>query len=238
MVNAYNTAQVSLVIDQVAPRLLPGDQVALVNGNGGHPLDLEQLREWVSNLQPHLGAGVSVSHHTSGLANVQQSASTAPTECTSLIYDYEPNFESEFSWDFPSTLDRFEKFVAISHQAHRQAVGYPTGRALLETDLLPYRWDYGRLRVTVDRLVVQTQHWAHLGVDAWNRAVSTLQTQFRAHGVGMDQIVAQVSIGSGPNAVDGSAARTFLEDATQRGMGGLYIWWSPDAISDLLRLLG
>jgi hypothetical protein len=237
VINAYNSAQVSLIIDQVAPRLRPGDQVALVNGNGGHSLDEGQLRQWVDQLVPHLPHGVTLCHHSSGLSNVEMSATATPSMCSSLLYDYEPNFEPEFTWDFASTLECFGKFATICHRANRQAVGYPTGRAILETGLLAYRWDYGQLRTCVDRLIVQTQHWAHLGAGAWNTALSKLQLQFSARGWSPEQIIPQVSIGGGPNAVVGSMARVVLEDAVRRGVGGVYVWWSPDAISDLVELL-
>jgi hypothetical protein len=237
IVNVYNSQQASLLLDRVAARLRAGDVVALVNGNGGRPLDQGLLQRWVQDLSPQLPEGVAVSHHTSGLENVQRSAKGSPLVCSSLLYDYEPAFEPEFSWDFASTLNCFRNFASTCRQAHRQAVGYPTGRAILETDLLAAQWDYGELRACVDRLIVQTQHWAHLGWTAWDSALAKLEAQFLNRGWNAQQLSVQISIGSGPNAVDGSTARAFFEDAGRRALGGVYLWWSPEAITDLVGLL-
>jgi hypothetical protein len=237
VINAYNSAQVFLIGDRIASRLRPGDAVALVNGNGGHPFEAEQLRLWVGQLAPRLPQGVTLAHHTSGLANVQTSASSSPAECSSLLYDYEPNFEPEFSWDFSSCLTNFRRFADISRGADRIAVGYPTGRAILENGLQAYQWDYGQLRACVDRLIVQTQHWAHVSADVWSSALSKLQVQYEARGFSADQLFPQVSIGGGPNSVDEPVARGVLEEAQRRNVAGIYIWWSPEAISGLESLL-
>lgn len=237
IINAYNPAGVSLIVDRVSSQLRPGDQVALVNGNGGHRLDETALQLWVSRLVPSLPPGVSVSHHTSGLSNVQLSAASSPPVFSSLLYDYEPNFEPEFTWDFSATASSFRRFAAACRAGHRKAVGYPTGRPILEPDLSPYRWDYGELRACVDQLIVQTQHWARVGFAGWGTALSALETQFSNRGWSVGEVIPQVSIGSGPNAVDAASARLILDDAQRRGVGGIYIWWSPDAVEDLVGLL-
>ena len=237
IINAYNSTQISLIVERIGQNLQPGDEVAVVNGNGGHTFDRNQLHGWVRQLRSSLPEAVTLSHHTSGLSNVVASAGDFPPACNSILYDFEPNFESEFSWVFADALDCFRKFSSTCHQIHRQAVGYPSGRAILERDLAAYRWDYGQLRGCVDKLVVQTQHWARVGQSEWNYALTQLQSQFARRGMGPEQIFPQISIGNGPNAVDMTLANALIEDARRRGVGGLYLWWSPDIIGDLVRVL-
>jgi len=209
-----------------------------VSGNGTNPLSVPNVNRWYSTLSSVLPEGVQFAAHTSGLANVAALADGTLPAIRSILLDYEPNFDPQFTWDLAPTLSHLDQFAAACRAKGRRAVAYPTGRAIQEKPLLPYGWDYAEFLSHVDDVYPQTQHWASLGAGPWASAVQTLRNQRTRRGLDPRPIVAQITIGQGGNAIPSDAGVDRYREVAVGGLRRLYLWWSPPVQDDFAKFLG
>ncbi|MCI4364709.1 MAG: hypothetical protein L3K10_01400 [Thermoplasmata archaeon] len=234
---AYNDTMVQAAASDLRPFLVPGDEVDLVTGNHSNPLSIPSLERWTRQLAGRLPEGVRFLAHTSGLGNAGKIASDAPPAIGSILLDYEPNWDPEFTWDFAGTLQHLDQFASNCRAHGRRAVAYPTGRPLLEGPLQGYGWDYAGMLGHVDEVYPQTQHWATLGSDRWAAALGKLRSQWSARGLDPGRRVVQLTVGDRENGVLAPVASERCREAIQDGIQRLFVWWSPAVMGELVSFL-
>jgi hypothetical protein len=229
------------MVDALAGPLCPflrgGDEIDLVSGNHDRPLSVPTLSGWFDRLRRSLPPSILYAAHTSGLENVRQIAAQAPTELRSILLDYEPTWDPQFTWDVAGTLAHLGQFAQHCRAGGRRAVGYPTGRPLLEAALQAYRWDYAEMQGRVDDLYPQTQHWATRGVRSWASALEILRAQRRAHQLDPAGPVAQLTIGDRDNGLLATTAIERYREAASGGLGRLFLWWAPGMLGEVEQFL-
>jgi hypothetical protein len=234
---AYNEPMVQAIAGPLQPFLHPGDEVDLVSGNQMHPLSVPDLNRWQPALAARLPAGTLYAAHMSGLPKVEEAARGMSPEIRSILLDYEPNFDANFTWEFPTSLAYFDRFTAICKANGRRAVAYPSGRAIQEGSLQAYRWDYAELLRHADDAYPQTQHWASLGPGPWANALARLRGQFQQHGFDPRQITVQLTLGQGGNAIPAVQAIPRYREALAGGIRRLYLWWAPPMLGEIQQFL-
>ena len=229
VVPIYNSAGLEAALTTFKPHLRAKDRFMLVSGNTDGEIDVAWLNEAALELRTVYPAS-PIYAATSGLGNVETAARGVSPLVAAIVYIYEPNFpnQPEFDWDFETTLSRFDAADAQIREGGFQAVGKPTGRPILQSNLQSYTWNYGRLAESVDELFVQTQTYCKDGPPAFASALDTLSEQFQGHATPW---VPQVTIDPGaPNGTTVAQARACLEEAKQRGLSGAVLWWSPNFV--------
>ncbi len=234
---AYSPPMVDAVLGTLRPFLRRGDEVDLVAGNHDRPLSIETLNQWALRLESELPDGVGLLAHTSSLEKVATIATQGAVSLRSVLLDYEPNWDPEFTWEFGSSLAHFDQFASVCRAHGRRAIAYPTGRPLREGRLQAYGWDYGLLRGHVDEVYPQTQHWATLGTDAWTAVLQRLRSQWLAHGQDPRSLTVQLTIGDRENGVPASVALERYREASLASEGRLYLWWSPAVLTEVVSFL-
>ena len=160
----------------------PGDAIDLVSGSPARlPLRIDRLRAWATELR-RAYPSVPLFVHSAGTVHIENLAREMGASISGIYYDYEPNYEPEFSADFVRTIAVFKNVKAIVHRYDTRCVGYPTGRPLLEPTYRAYRWNYRELAEAIDGLVVRTQRYCRQGTAAFAQAVLTLLGQFAHRG--------------------------------------------------------
>jgi hypothetical protein len=233
IVQAYNAEQVDYLANTVAPHLRPGDIVDLVVMQTGDPA---VVNGWYSTLSAVL-PGVEYAAHAAGLANIRTLVAGLNPGVPRVLYDYEPNFEPEFTFDFPTTLSNFEQFASIVRSAGFKAIGYPTGRGLKNG------WDYGKIAVELDGVWDQTQGSLTGGISGFQTDVQKLLGQLSAQGFSPRNydFVCQATVGTGGNAVPPALTAQAMQYLAAQGFPKGYVWWSLADEADLLtaiQLLG
>ena len=235
---AYNEQMVRAILQHGGAWMRPGDQIDLVSGNSAKPVSVPTLNAWATELAPILGSGVELAAHTAGLSNVEAISAGAAPAFRSIRYDYEPNFEPEFTWDFRATLQLMDRFAQSCRRHERRAVAYPTGRPLREAPLQQYGWDYGEIGRRVDELDPQTQHWASLGPGPWSEIIGRLHEQLARAGQSDSRPNLQLTIGQGGNAIDPDSAVQRFHEAERLGIARLFVWWAPEMEPAVEKFLG
>jgi len=235
---AYNESMVQALLGPLRPFVHAGDEVDLVSGNHDRPLSVPTLDGWVDQLLRALPEGVRFSAHTSGLENATSIAAQASPKLETILLDYEPNWDPEFTWDFTATLTHLDRFAQACHSRGRRAVAYPTGRPIKEPALQKYRWDYGEMRGHVDEVYPQTQHWATLDAPTWVAALEVLRSQRRAHALSPTALVAQLTIGDRENGLRAAPATERFREARSGGLERLFLWWAPTTLGEAEMFLG
>jgi hypothetical protein len=240
--NAHATLQTA--VDQLAPYVRTQDVFVLVSGNNSGSPDFPNVIYWTTNLHQRF-PGNDIWLLTSGLDNVAMVASNRaqiPSQLTTLVYDYEPNWpnEPEFSWDFPTTISNYTTAASIAHAGGFALVGAPTGRPVLESGLQQYNWDYGGLRSQsgTDGMLVQTQTYCKSGKDVFAQALAKLKTQQTAAGFSLDRLHPQISVDT--NSVNGVAVPLALDCAREARLAGfprLSIWLAPPRVDAAVAVL-
>jgi hypothetical protein len=234
---AYNDEMITAIAGPLLHYLRSGDEVDLVSGNDGHALSIVTLNRWSARLAAVLPNGVALSAHTSGLEKVREVAAQTTRAIESVLLDYEPDFDPLFSWDFPSTLAHLDRFAELCRGNGRRAIGYPTGRAIQEPDLLRFGWDYGEMALHVDALYPQTQHWASHAQSDWFSAISRLLDQHSRKGLDPRHLTVQLTIGQGGNGIPAEIAVERWREAVDLGIGRVFLWWSPAFATEMQRFL-
>lgn len=237
-----NDSTLAALATSVRPYLRSGDTIMLssganANGSSANPW---YLNSQLLLLQPQLPKGIVYEARTGGLANVQTLVGSLSPSFRSVVYDYEPGFEPEFSVNFTTTMSNFIQFAQMCHLAGFGAVGYPYSLPLWGAHYSQDGWNYGSLLATsgIDQLQIQDQGALHTGMNIWNRSISTLSTQYGGFGLPASDISVQVSLASGvPNQVNVSTAYLAYENAVARGAGQVVLFWNLSSLPSLLDLL-
>jgi hypothetical protein len=227
-----------------APYLIPNDTIMLSSGapeSNGTP-SAAALNDAMSSLRPALPGGIHFEARTAGLTNVEDLVTGGLSSAFSgVVYDYEPGFEPEFTFNFTSTLSNFRMFAAICQEHGYAAFGYPTSQPLTTPGDAIYDWNYGAIANTtgVADLQVQLQGAAHAGTTQWQMALGNLIHQYAENGLPPRALAVQLTLAVGdPNVVSVASAYTDFEYAVERGVGAIVLWWNSAAESEVQELLG
>ena len=227
----YNELGLELVLSsQTEFHLLlqPGDTFMLVSGNTRGEVDLA----WVNSAADALRRAypqVSVIAATSGLSNVAAATLGAQPPVEAVIYIYEPNFPNlpEFTWDFYGTLEHLSEASAWAQASELRLGAKPTGRPLLQRNLLRYNWNYGQLSETFDELFIQTQTYCKEGTRAFERALERVVRQVALVNPELDWIPQVTVDPKAPNGATVERAFNCAQIAQRKGLTGVLLWWSP-----------
>jgi hypothetical protein len=224
------------------PYLATGDVIMLSSGAGSNnsTVDPHELNSWVGQLKPNLPSGIGYEARTGGLANVRNLSSGLSSSFEAVVYDYEPNFETEFSLNFSITLQNFESFSSICHTAGFRAFGYPTGQPIDNSQDRTYGWNYGELNADtgVQGLQIQLQGAAHDSEKAWNNSIQTLIGQYAGYGLAASSLSVQLTLAQGdPNNISVTTAYADYEYAIDHGVGQIILWWNLASEGDMMSML-
>jgi len=256
VVDAYSSSMVTSVGTTLKNYLRTSDVVDLVSGNSNLTISPQSLTSWRSILGSELTGTHAVKYaaHTAGLANINAffNSTYVLSEKSGtwqyVVYDYEPDFEPEFSWNQTNTTKLFLSLhdaITYAHSKdHHQvsyAIAYPTGRPLLGTNITGGQfvtWNYGAILKGSDvhGMWVQTQKYANLAAN-WTKAQNDLTTELQQYSLGGDldhTVLMQVSLGSGSsNVVNATIAEKDISALCNSKMTKplVYLWWTPSYIS-------
>jgi len=263
VIDGYTSSMVTSLGTTLKSYLRTTDVVDLISGDSNSTINPSNLVSWRATLGGELTGTHAVKYaaHTAGLANVNaffnSSSVFAEKSGTWLyvVYDYEPSFEPEFSWNQTNAtgfMTDLHNAITYAHaHGHHQvsyAIGYPTGRPLLGTNVtgthLFVTWNYGAILKgsNVHGLWVQTQKYANLSAN-WTKAQTDLSNELKQYGLGSDlskTVLMQVSLGSGsPNVVNATTAEkdisTLCGSSTTTPL--VYLWWTPAYLGSLEAVL-
>lgn len=232
VIPVYDDAGLTHALTTLEPHLRADDRFMIVSGNSDgeiNPAWINRAALELRGVYPH----ASIYAATSGLGNIARAAQNVSSTVEALVYIYEPNFpnQPEFSWDFDTTLERFNEAQAQALGGGFRMVGKPTGRPLLQPSLREYTWDYGELAATVDELFIQTQTYCKESPAVFAEAVDAVLEQYGVR-AGTSPWIPQVTVA--PNAPNGTSvrqARACVAEARRRGISGTVLWWSPRFVS-------
>ena len=178
--------------------------------------------------------------HTAGIAHYSSMAAGVGSDVSGILYDYEPGFEPEFTYNFTRTVLSFENATVEAHAHGLLSVGYPIGRVLLDRAYLQYDWNYATLALAVDRLVVQTQTYCVQGASTFATAISAALDEYKAAGLTTVPTF-QVTIGNAttqlPNGVTATPAFDCAQDLSTYGLHSLYVWFDEGGESNVIEFL-
>lgn len=237
---ANSSAEVQTLLTTLRPYVLPGDAFDLVSGSPeGVPLSLTNLNRWAAELRSAYPSN-AIYAHTAGVANYATVAAGVSSDFAGVLYDYEPGFEPEFTYNFTQTLSDFANVSAIARAHGIESVGYPIGRPILGNGTGGIRWDYAALAGEMDQLVVQSQTYCHAGMSAFADAVETVQAQYAAEDLPAVPEF-QVTIGNAttslPNGVTSSTGIACADALVARGLPSVYVWWDEGGVAELVQFL-
>jgi len=237
---ANSTEEVESLLTTVRPYIEPGDSFDLVSGSPENStLSVPNVNRWAAELRDAF-PGHPIYAHTAGLTHYAEMAAGVGTNVSGILYDYEPGFEPEFTFNFTATLSNFRNVSEIAQAYGVASVGYPVGRPILEPNLAVYGWNYATLAGTVDALTVQTQTYCKAGASTYAEALSTVLGQYATEGLpSLPEF--QITIGNAtttlPNGVTAGPAYDCAAELAPLGLHSLYLWWNEGALPDLLTFL-
>ncbi len=220
--------------------LEPGDSFdLLVSGNQNPSHAANVVNHWASELHS-VYPNDSITAHVSGIARYAAIAPLLGPNIMGLLYDYEPGYEPEFTFNFTRTVEHFVDVTTIAHTYGIESVGYPTGQPLHKSFLQEYGWNYAILGSVVDRLIIQTQAFCQLSPGDYARALGVVLDQYAA--AGMDLLPTfQITIGNStsdlPHSVNADQAYACAQQQAALGSHSLFIWWDQGALSNLIEFL-
>lgn len=231
VIPVYNEAGLSETVGALRPHLRPDDRFMIVSGNTSGVIDTAWINRAALTLREAFPAA-PIYAATSGLNNVAKAARETIPVVEAVVYIYEPNFpnQPEFTWEFPTTLDRFADARAHAEGGGFRAVGKPTGRPLLQENLQTYGWNYGALAENVGELFIQTQTYCKESPAAFARALDTLAEQYGGR-ANLLPWTPQITIAPAPTAPNGTSvaqAIGCLKEVRKRNLPGVVLWWSPE----------
>jgi hypothetical protein len=247
ILNLYDLGRVEVLqkaIDALAPLVRKNDLFALVSGNRKGTPDVAVITRWAETLHqrfPENTAWVL----TSGLANVKALAAARraiPASVSTIVYDYEPNWENEPEFDagFAKTVANFAAATEAAHGGRFALVGATTGRPLLKPDFARYNWDYGKLAQAsgADGMLVQTQTYCKKGIEDFQAAMAKLKAQQTAAGLSMDRVYPQVTVD--PQATNGASvpqAVACVREVRRAGAVRISLWFAPSRVETAVEFL-
>jgi hypothetical protein len=241
--DGINDTMLGDIASAVEPYMKTGDTVVLTDGadDGATGASASYLNNQLAYLRPQLPKGITYEARTGGLANVKALVRGGlSSHFSSVLYDYEPGFESEFTTNFTSTLANFVLFAGDCHAAGFQAVGYPYGLPLWDLRDQNLNWNYGTLLASsgIDGLQIQDQGSAHVSLNDWNRSIGFLTAQYAAYGIPAADMSLQLTVATGlSNSISVASAYAAYEAAMSRGVGEIMLFWNLSGFSNLMALL-
>ena len=228
VIPVYDERGLRETVTTLRPHLRPGDRFMVVSGNTTGVIDTVWLNRAALTLRETY-PDAAIYAATSGLENVAVAAREADPVIEAVVYIYEPNFpnQPEFSWEFDATLARFAEAKAQAGAGGFRTIGKPTGRPLLQENLLEYGWNYGALAERVGELFVQTQTYCKESPAAFAAALDTLTAQVGSRAA-LTPWIPQITVD--PNAPNGTSlaqAAACLREVRLRNLPGAVLWWSP-----------
>lgn len=228
VIPVYDERGLRETVSTLKPHLRPDDRFMIVSGNTSGVFDPAWLDRAAATLREAYPAA-PIYAATSGLENVATAVREAGPVVEAVVYIYEPNFpnQPEFSWEFEATLARFAEAKAHAEAGGFRAIGKPTGRPLLQENLLSYGWNYGALAERVGELFVQTQTYCKESPAAFATALDTLAAQYGSRAA-LTPWIPQITVD--PNAPNGTSleqATACLREVRKRDLPGAVLWWSP-----------
>ena len=178
-VNIYDGTQLNFILHTVHNYIRPNDLFVLVSGNNGNALTVNWLNQSAADLKQAFPGNV-IYAYTAGTRNVAAVAKDVSSSISGVIYGYEPSManEPEFSWNLSTTLQNMSAASTDAVNADKESGTAPTGRPLLESDLLKYGWQYRQLSSQMHLTIVQTQTWAKKGSSSLAQALNVLQNEY------------------------------------------------------------
>jgi putative cell wall-binding protein len=178
-INIYDNTQLNFVLHDVSGYIRTSDLFVLVSGNNANPLSTQWLNQSATALKLEF-PGNEIFAYTAGTKNIAVAAKDVSSSISGIIYGYEPGMsnEPEFRWTMGTTLRNMESAASDAIASGKEAGAAPTGRPLLESDLLQYGWQYGQLSNQLNLTIVQTQTWARKGPSSFAHAVALLQEEY------------------------------------------------------------
>lgn len=234
----YNNTGVQAVTTQLGRYLRSGDTLLIVSGNTSGTVDTR----WVNQTATTLKSSFPTMHIvalTSGLANIQVAATELHSPIEAIAYDYEPNHgnEPEFSWNFTTTMSNLTNAASVISQHGFGAIGAPTGRPILETDLQIYNWNYGTEGKTLGTIFAQTQTDCKSGLTKFQAAVTKVADEYAALGLPQTWLAQVTANPADPNGVTASVAAQCAQIAQSSEVPGVTLWWAPTDTADAARFL-
>jgi len=217
-----------------------GDIVLIPEGNGGGVADLPRALgkyHQVSAKLRELGLkDVTYGIYTSDLVNVETVAAGIKAEpgIALIGYGYEPGYAREFpkdsdlGWTWPNALANVTKAKTTAAASGKRLILIPNGRALLESDLRKFAWNYAEFltKSGADLMLVQTQTW--IGKGRFEEAIDKLASQLKAGRVDFSKVSVQVTVEPGQvsnkNGVDAAAALQAVMTSRARGFNTISLW--------------
>ena len=235
-------------LSSLAPLVRSNDVFVFVSGNRLGEPDIALVASWAEKAH-QLFPQVGIWALTSGLANVKllaEARDKIPACVTTIIYDYEPNWdnEPEFAPDFDKTVSNFIHAAEIARAGKFAFGGAPTGRPLLRNEFASYTWDYGKLAKAseADVMIIQTQTYCKKGITDFRSALAKLKAQQLGAGLSLDKACPQVTVDlSAPNGTTPAHAAACIGEARREGFSRISLWFAPARVEnavDLLTLLG
>lgn len=228
-VNIYDSSQLNFILHDVSQYIRSGDLFVLVSGNNGNPLTTTWLNDSAAALKSEFPNN-EIYAYTASTKNVASAAQGLKSSISGIIYGYEPGManEAEFSWNFSTTLQNMSAASMAATKAGRLSGTAPTGRPLLESDLLQYGWQYGQLSRQMHLTIVQTQTWAKKGGSWLVQALALLQHQYAGTS---EQWMPQLTVDSTDgNGISAQAAYEDTQVMESDHLRYVSIWFS-DATS-------
>jgi len=159
-------------------------------------------------------------------------ATPLPLAIEYVIYDFEPGFQPEFTFDEPTALPFFEQAHAIA-MAHGKKV-FPTPFNPFRLEAQPLPWDMGEIaHRSDDAMDVQLQQDLPPGLSVYQSDVLRVRDDVRA--IRPDIILLVQLSFSLDTASDITAAATWIK--TVSGVDGIFIIFDPNNPAPLLSLL-
>lgn len=247
LINTYNGNMDNIIINDFYNSLREGDIITVVHGNNQNPVDLDVLNQRLDNLRSSLSEKdliwtVLCAAHTK-LKEIATGLDTS--KAVYIFYDYEPNFEPEFTRDFPTTLQNMEQAAQICRSNGFLAGTAPTGRGLFDYGFKQYNWDYGEIANRMDIMITQTQSELksdylndNLDIPEYTACIQQLKSQLVSAGSKIN-VFPQITILSegNPNGAPLEFCINGRSAIYDEGFVGVSIWWAPDAVNDVVELL-
>ena len=246
MLFTYNERGDAGIVHVLKPYLRDGDMIAVSHANGNKAVNMDVLNGRLEDLHHGLeGIKAEYSVLTAGYDNIKTIASSLDiSRASSIMYDYEPGYEPEFSDDYAATLANFQHSAAMIRRYGFKAAAAPFGDPLWNESFYP-KWDFGKLAHTQDFMDVQLQpklksdyQNSNKHIPQYKSAADKLKTQLAAANTSVP-VFGQVSIGD--PAVGNYVTPAYAEEARKvlldHHFAGVAVWWTPPFVHDVLAFL-
>ena len=241
-------------IHAFASHVRDGDIVLIPEGNGGGAVDIQRALgkfHQVSSKLRDLGLkDITYGIYTSDLVNVETVAAGIKGEpgIALIGYGYEANYAREFpkdsdlGWTWSHALANVKKAKTIAAASGKRLILIPNGRALIESDLQRFAWDYADFlnKSGADLMLVQTQTWVSKG--RFEEAIDKLASQLKAGRADFNKVFLQVTVEPGrvsnKNGVEATTAFQAVLTSRAKGFTTMSLWFAYLDLNSPLDFIG